>query len=249
MSNKAGVIMTKSGAIIDLSHAKKGWFPEDADFRMSDIAWALGRTLRYNGHIRQDYTVAHHSIILSYFVPRKYRLEALLHDAAEAYVGDVISPVKELVPEFARLEDVIAGHIMQKFGDAWCATRVADSGRYIKSKVVASADHKIYQHECFMLGERPGLFNKAMHEAWEQAAEVHADTWPAPQHAFIERFIALTSASPEEIRKRLDHFDEVTAPASWYGSHVGYLQEEAAAALESAIMDATEIDRELKTRK
>jgi len=89
---------------------------EDVDIR--DIAHALGAVNRFNGHTREPYSVAQHSILLSLQFEAdgpEMALFALLHDASEAYLGDVPRPLKQ-TPAFApyreaeaRLEAVIFG--------------------------------------------------------------------------------------------------------------------------------------------
>lgn len=81
--------------------------PERID--IEDIVPALSKICRFTGHCSEFYSVAQHSIHASFLVPKKYRLEALLHDAAEAYTGDVNTCWKRLLracaPEYiARLE-------------------------------------------------------------------------------------------------------------------------------------------------
>jgi hypothetical protein len=85
-----------------------------------DIAHSLARLCRYNGHTEGHYSVARHSILVAGRLaatghPRDVQLAGLLHDAAEAYLGDMTSPLKRR-PEMApyrdaedRAQKVIAG--------------------------------------------------------------------------------------------------------------------------------------------
>src|SRR5689334_10911717 len=66
--------------------------PQPEDIRIVDIAHALSLQCRFNGHTKFHYSVAQHSLIMSFNVPLQFALEALLHDAAEAYIGDLIRP-------------------------------------------------------------------------------------------------------------------------------------------------------------
>jgi hypothetical protein len=74
---------------------------------IDDIAHALARVNRFNGHTVQPYSVAQHSVYTSYLVPPQYALEALMHDAVEAYIGDQPSPVKWGQKTFSELEEYI----------------------------------------------------------------------------------------------------------------------------------------------
>lgn len=69
--------------------------PSHVDVR--DIAHHLSIENRYGGAVREPYSVAQHSVIVSENVPACYALEALLHDAAETYLGDLIRGVKRWV--------------------------------------------------------------------------------------------------------------------------------------------------------
>jgi len=82
---------------------------------LNDIAISLSRICRYNGHTVHHYSVAQHCVLASYLVEEKDALWALLHDAAEAYLGDIIAPVKLLVPEFSKLEEMVMEVISQRF--------------------------------------------------------------------------------------------------------------------------------------
>lgn len=92
--------------------------PKVEDIRIEDIAASLSRLCRFNGHLRDDvemYSVAQHSVLVSYDVPSRYALEGLLHDAAEAYVGDCIKPLKMMLPEREVWEHRIDRVIRLKF--------------------------------------------------------------------------------------------------------------------------------------
>lgn len=77
--------------------------PEDCKIQIEDIAHALGNICRFGGHCRQFYSVAQHSVYCSRYVPPGFELEALLHDAGEAFYGDVCTPLKRRLPEFQAL--------------------------------------------------------------------------------------------------------------------------------------------------
>lgn len=87
--------------------------PEEID--IVDIAWGLSNKCRYNGHTSRFYSVAEHSILVSQCVPKKYRLEGLLHDAAEAYLPDVPRPIKHLLMGFKEIEEDMERIIAEKY--------------------------------------------------------------------------------------------------------------------------------------
>ncbi len=77
-----------------------------ADFTPSEhnIAFSLAHINRFNGHLG-TYSVAQHCCLVSDMAPPALKLDALLHDAPEAYLGDVTAPLKALLPEYRKLED------------------------------------------------------------------------------------------------------------------------------------------------
>lgn len=81
-----------------------------------DIAHALSNIGRYCGHTRVHYSVAQHCVQVSYLVPRHLRLEGLLHDSPEAYIGDVAKPLKELLPDYKTVESRMEEFVLGCFG-------------------------------------------------------------------------------------------------------------------------------------
>jgi 5'-deoxynucleotidase YfbR-like HD superfamily hydrolase len=102
-------IVTYSGRSINLLDPQ----PELIDLK--DIAHALAYLCRFNGHTRSFYSVADHSIRVAEQLPAPLRLAGLLHDATEAYLGDVIQPLKGLLPGYTVLEESMWQAIAKRF--------------------------------------------------------------------------------------------------------------------------------------
>lgn len=83
---------------------------------IGDIAHALSNICRFGGHCPTFYSVAQHSVMVSFMVPPEHALAALLHDASEAYLSDVVRPAKRMLPEYKQLEQEIHDQIAEHFG-------------------------------------------------------------------------------------------------------------------------------------
>jgi len=103
-------ILTASGVYFDLAA------PERAPVDVVDISHALAHQCRFTGHTRRFYSVAEHSVHCSYLVPPEDALAALLHDAAEAYIGDVSKPLKSMLPDYQALEKRVEAAVFAHFG-------------------------------------------------------------------------------------------------------------------------------------
>ena len=100
--------------------------PTPVDVEIEDIAHGLAFVARWNGQTHGDYpySVAEHSLLVEDLyarqvpeAPIKWRLAALLHDAPEYVIGDMISPVKAAVgPGYAELDDRLTAAIHLRFG-------------------------------------------------------------------------------------------------------------------------------------
>lgn len=103
---------------IETFTGKKFWplNPVWEDIDIVDIAHALSNKCRYTGHTRDFYSVAQHSVLVSNHVPVKHRLEALLHDGAEAYLPDIAFPLRGAFDNFAEVEERIHEAVAKRFG-------------------------------------------------------------------------------------------------------------------------------------
>ena len=100
--------------------------PTPVDIEIEDIAHGLAFVARWNGQTRGDYaySVAEHSLLveeiftgLNPATAGRWRLAALLHDAPEYVIGDMISPVKVAVgPDYGALDDRLTAAIHIRFG-------------------------------------------------------------------------------------------------------------------------------------
>ncbi len=100
--------------------------PTPVDVEIEDIAHGLAFVARWNGQTKGDfpYSVAEHSLLVEQLfglidpkAPEKWRLAALLHDAPEYVIGDMISPVKAAVgPGYGALDDRLTAAIHIRFG-------------------------------------------------------------------------------------------------------------------------------------
>ena len=118
----------------------RAFFPMNvgrSEIDIYDIAHSLGLQCRYNGHVSRFYSVAEHCVLMSYSVPEEDALWALLHDATETYVGDLIRPVKKHLPEFVQIEDKIMKAIVDRY----------DLGTYQMPASVKDADNRIIENE------------------------------------------------------------------------------------------------------
>jgi hypothetical protein len=118
--------------------------PDPADISISDIANALSNICRYNGHVPHFYSVADHSVRVMHLVAerspeepsRPLLMAALLHDAAEAYIGDVIRPLKRYLDFIQETDEKITKIIFEKYG-----------ALYPIPKIVEEADRDVYYWE------------------------------------------------------------------------------------------------------
>lgn len=159
--SRGGFIITRSGLPFYLET------PEVNDFRIEDIAASLARTGRYNGHLTYPddldlvYSVAQHSVYVHNYVEVMHPgMEAgawaLMHDGAEAYYGDMVSPLKRIIPAYGVLEDNAA--------DVMCEAFDIDRSPVI-DRIVKHADYLVYVAEARLMA--PHNTDDSFNDFWD----------------------------------------------------------------------------------
>ena len=100
----SGHFNTVSGKIIDLNH------PTEDMIDIKDIAAALSKICRFGGQINQFYSVAQHCVLVAAMAPAIIKKEALMHDAAEAYLLDIPKPLKHQLGRSYKKFEVLFEH-------------------------------------------------------------------------------------------------------------------------------------------
>lgn len=96
-----------------------------ADICIEDIAYGLAKEERFDGNTIVPYSVAQHSVHVANLIAAGWKncepsrglvAAGLLHDAAEAYLGDVVTPLKQVLPDYRALEARWEQVIFDRFG-------------------------------------------------------------------------------------------------------------------------------------
>jgi len=184
-------IITRSGRKFDLLD------PKPQDVILGDIVYSLAHQCRFTGHVRQFYSVGQHSYLASHAISklpgliigeerRMLELEALLHDAHEAYCGDISAPLRSaLADKTGELESIIWGidrAIRQRFG------------------LPLRLSPRVQQVDLVMLAtERRDVLAAALHVEWPCLRGVRPLDRPIPpmssdrcEALFYRRFFELT---------------------------------------------------------
>lgn len=107
-----GCIRTYTGIYVDILN------PKPEMFCIEDIAHSLSMIPRFGGHLPIFYSVAEHCIEMlkwTHLHPNAKCFDALMHDCSEAYLMDIPSPIKKLIPNYYLLEDNVMKVLSEKF--------------------------------------------------------------------------------------------------------------------------------------
>lgn len=108
-------IKTYTGKLVDVFNPRSGMFC------IEDIAHQLSLMPRWMGSSNDHYSVAHHSVwcalrAIERGFSHKVILTALMHDASEAYIGDMPTPFKKRMPEYTAVESHLMAFLAFEFG-------------------------------------------------------------------------------------------------------------------------------------
>ena len=164
--------------------------PRSEDIHIVDIAHALSMSCRYNGHTHFLYSVAQHSWHMSYEVSEENALWALLHDASEAYISDIPSPLKPSLTNYYEIEDAVMKQVCIKFG---LPIEMPAEVKDVDRRILADEKKQVLLHH---------------HNDWAMDIEPLGITIPemTPKEAkrrFLSRFVELTE---KKIEKNEDFF-------------------------------------------
>jgi hypothetical protein len=180
--NADGVFNTASSKLIMIDN------PALEALDIWDIANSLSHICRFAGHTRHFYSVAQHSLLVAALAPDELKKEALMHDAAEAYTGDVIKPLKNKLGEkFATIETIFTAAIIQKFGLE--PRKLAEVKAYDVRALVL-------EHKALQLGDARELKEVAKNSG---LARLSPCTFCSPglsQHHFLKTFSLLFPNHP-----------------------------------------------------
>ena len=175
--------------------------PSPMDIEISDIAQGLARVARWNGQTVGDhgFSVAQHSMVVEEIAAHlqpglevKWRLAALLHDAAEYVIGDMISPFKAALGiDYKTFEDKLETAIHIRFG------LPARTPEAIKA-LIKKADRACAFFEATQLAGFAHDESLALFGAPPAGYRLEIEPWPASeaQARYLERFERLMARLP-----------------------------------------------------
>lgn len=171
--NEVTFIQSYSGAAIDFMD------PHEDQIDIEDIAHALSLLCRFGGHCREFYSVAQHSVLASENVESGYELEALLHDATEAYLVDMPRPIKQVLKGYRDIETGLDKVVRQKFS---LPEKMSGAVHLVDNQMLATE-----KRDLMKISERP----------WSNLPDpldikIEPWSWDFARNEFLNRYTILT---------------------------------------------------------
>lgn len=174
--------MTTESDFIQLYSGKDLNFlsPSVDDIDIEDIAHTLSLLCRFGGHCRTFYSVAQHSVLCSYYAPKGFEFEALLHDGAEAYLVDMPRPIKYALQGYRDLETVLDGVVREKFN---LPIEMSPEVKWVDSAMLATERRDLMKGGGKSWAQLPDPFEEIIEPMSHDAAKIY----------FLTRYKELTS--------------------------------------------------------
>ena len=165
-----------SGRYLDLAD------PRPEQFQFADVAGALAKICRFGAQCPYFYSVAEHSVICAAvancdLAPLECQRAVLLHDAAEAFLGDVVKPLKIMLPEYHAIEKRMERVIQEKFSvdfEQW-------------DREIKEIDHAVLIAERYALFGRDGVEWSGENEVRRLDVRPARWSWAQAQVKFAEK--------------------------------------------------------------
>lgn len=183
--------------------------PDASAIDIRDIAHSLALQVRFAGHTAEPYSIAQHSVLVSYMVPKQYALWGLLHDASEAYLVDLPRPIKHH-PAMAAYRDAEAV-LMKAVCDHFCL-------EYPEPPSVKAADRVILYLEIQQLFRQ---LPEWVHIPSEILAISMPIPWPyrVAEKTFMDRYVELVDGPELQIETACRELLGI-APFAEYGNKI-----------------------------
>lgn len=175
------------------STGKRCWIgnPVASEICLEDIARSLARQCRFAGHLRDEfdhYSVAQHSVLVSRLCKPEHALIGLLHDATEAYLQDIIRPLKKTL-----------GAAYRDLEARW-ALALGDRFGLEPAALLDLPDDVEHADVVALMTERRDLLDQRNAHLWTQRAEPHEMAiWPFSSRTayrlFMNRFREITAGT------------------------------------------------------
>lgn len=189
---KGGWIQTYTG------HQFWGMDAHPDEIFVEDIAHALACVNRYNGHTKVPYSVAQHSVYVSMECAPEDAFWGLMHDASEAYICDLISPVKRFLPAYVEVENALMLQICRRFV---MAPDMPASVKRADLTVLAAESRDLFP-------KKPADWNLPFAPV---ARKIKPVSWQASEKMFMKRFNELWPKHMEEVQNKIDALEDAKA--------------------------------------
>ena len=141
------------------------------------MAHHLAKLERYNGAGQWPYSVGQHSLHVAEALPRAYKLQGLLHDATEAYLGDVVSPLKVMLPKYRKIEQNVMRAICRRFEIT-----------FPRPDIIKRADQAVMAAEMEQVVQWPDLAKRPELPLPPPGLVIRPMPWEEVKQVFLERF-------------------------------------------------------------